>query len=136
MAALATVADVEARWRPGSFTDQAIIGALLTDASAIVRREFPTIDARVLSSEIDADVVTLVVAGMVGRVLRNRFPSSVGAFDQDAPAAEAWETAPRLSAADRRLLGEASPILVGTFLLGPYVEWQPCEVDEDELPTP
>lgn len=136
MAALATVADVEARWRPGSYTDQAIIEALLTDASAIVRREYPTIDARITSSEIDADVVTLVVAGMVGRVLRNRFPDPREAFDQDAPTADAWETAPRLSAADRRLLAPSSPVLVGTFLLGPYVEWQPCEVDDDELPTP
>lgn len=135
MAALATVADVEARWRDGSFTDQAIIEALLTDASAIVRREYPTIDARVTSGEIDDDVVRLVVCGMVGRVLRNQYPDP-DAYAQDAPQAEGWETQPRLSAAERRLLAPVSPVVVGTLMLGPYVRWQPCEVDLTDLPTP
>ncbi len=135
MAALATVADVEARWRDGSFSDQAHIAALLSDASAIVRREFPTIDARITSEEIDADVVVLVVCGMVGRVLRNQYPDP-DAYAQDAPQSEGWETQPRLSAAERRLLAPVSPVLVGTVLLGPWARWQPCEVDLDDLPTP
>lgn len=71
MTALATDDDVEALWRPLSEAESARIGRLLDVASAKVRQAVPTVDARVASGDLDADIVVSVVVSMVARVLTN-----------------------------------------------------------------
>jgi hypothetical protein len=61
--------DVEYRWRPLTPAEQDIADVLAEDASAVIRARFPGIDAQITSGAVDADVVTLVAAGMVKRAM-------------------------------------------------------------------
>ena len=71
MAALATVADVEARWRSLSASEETVATALLDDASAIVRSRVSDVDDRIADSDVYEALVVGIVAGMVLRVIRN-----------------------------------------------------------------
>ncbi len=70
MAALATVPDVEARWRPLTDQERLAAQAMLDDASSIVRRRVGDVDARLVDPDY-ARLVAAVVVAMVLRVLRN-----------------------------------------------------------------
>lgn len=72
MAALATVDDVAARWRPLTSEEALIVATLLGDASDMVRVRFPSIDADILSGAVSAATAVRVVAGMVRRAMLNR----------------------------------------------------------------
>lgn len=61
--------DVSARWRPLTTDEQATADVLCSDASAIIRARFPGIDSQVIGGSVDADTVTMVVAGMVKRAM-------------------------------------------------------------------
>lgn len=61
----ATPDDVAARWRPLTSAEEGMAAALLTDASAMIRAEYPGIDGQVTSGAVDPDVLVAVVAGMV-----------------------------------------------------------------------
>lgn len=65
----ATAEDVAARWRPLTPNEQTTAETLVIDASAVIRARFPGIDGQVTSGAVDADVLTMVVAGMVKRAL-------------------------------------------------------------------
>lgn len=71
MAALATVSDVEARWRALAEGEVGAVTAMLDDASAIVRTTVSDVDDRVSASVDYAALVVGIVARMVIRVLRN-----------------------------------------------------------------
>jgi hypothetical protein len=71
MTVLASVDDVAVRWRPLSASEAVVAETLLGDASAIVRAQYPGIDAQMLSGAVDAANVTIVVANMVKRALIN-----------------------------------------------------------------
>lgn len=73
MPPLATVPDVESRWRPLT-TDEAIVAATrIDDASAEVRTAVPSVDQKIDDDEVGtyAQLVTRVVVDMVLRVLKN-----------------------------------------------------------------
>lgn len=72
MAALATVEDVAARWRPLTSEEAIIVQTLLDDASDMVRVRFPSVDADIASGAISAATAVRVVAGMVRRAMMNR----------------------------------------------------------------
>jgi hypothetical protein len=67
-APLASFGDVQDRM-PGAALVQAYVETLLADASALVRSEFPDVDARITSNVLDAVAVQSVVANMVKRAL-------------------------------------------------------------------
>lgn len=62
-------ADVAARWRPLTAAEETVAAALCADSSALIRAQFPGIDDQVTTGAVDADVLTMVVAGMVKRAL-------------------------------------------------------------------
>lgn len=68
-AAFATPDDVAARWRPLTDAETAVAATLVGDASTLIRQRFPGIDAQVTSGAVSADVLMIVVAGMVRRAL-------------------------------------------------------------------
>jgi hypothetical protein len=64
--------DILARWvgaNPPTDIDQ--IRALITDAEAVIRSEFPKIQDRLDANQLELDIVILVTSRMVIRVLRN-----------------------------------------------------------------
>lgn len=65
----ATSADVEDRWRPLTPAETSIADTLVMDASALIRARFPGIDDTIAAGNLDAGIVTMVVAGMVKRAL-------------------------------------------------------------------
>jgi hypothetical protein len=65
----ATPEDVAARWRELTGPEEARAEVLLGDASRIVRRRWPDIDARITAGTVDADDVRMIVAGMVKRAM-------------------------------------------------------------------
>lgn len=67
--ALATLEDVENRWRPILETEVNRVEALLGDASALLRAEFPGIDTSIVTGALDGAVVAAVVANMVKRAM-------------------------------------------------------------------
>lgn len=71
MAALASLQDLQARWRPLSVVEQERASALLGDASALVRGAVPGLDSRLEADPptFDADLVKLVVCGIVKRAM-------------------------------------------------------------------
>jgi hypothetical protein len=60
----ATADDVAVRWRPLSSEEYAQATVLAGDASALIRAEFPGVEG-----SVDADILTIVVAGMVKRAM-------------------------------------------------------------------
>lgn len=68
-APFATATDVADRWRPLTSAEATVAAALVGDASALIRARFPGIDAQVASGGVGADVLRMVVAGMVKRAL-------------------------------------------------------------------
>lgn len=71
MADLATVADVESRWRPLTAEQLPVALALLGDASRVLRARQPDLDTRIAAGTLDGQLVAGVVARAVLRVLRN-----------------------------------------------------------------
>lgn len=69
MTDLASLTDVVNRWRPLTAAEQTVAAALLGDASAIVRANFPGVDADVASGAVSAATAAGVVAGMVKRAM-------------------------------------------------------------------
>lgn len=61
--------DVSIRWRTLSTSEQQQADALCSDASAVIRARFPGIDSQVTGGTVDADTLTMVVAGMVKRAM-------------------------------------------------------------------
>lgn len=61
--------DVAARWRPLTPSEETVATTLCADASALIRARFPGIDGQVTAGNVDPDVLTMVVAGMVKRAL-------------------------------------------------------------------
>ncbi len=73
--------DVIARWvGPGAPTDEDLVDALILDAEAIIKAEYPLIQTRIDDEELPLDLVKMVVVRMVSRVLRN--PDSVSYWQQ------------------------------------------------------
>jgi hypothetical protein len=68
---LATVEDVEARWRPLTTDEYVVAQTLLGDASDGLRLKIPSIDDRITAGDLPASVVAAVVVAPVIRYLRN-----------------------------------------------------------------
>lgn len=71
MADFAAPSDIEAGWRPLTDAEAAIAPAQLAYASAIIRDEFPDIDARIAAGTLSAELVKFVARDMVKRTLMN-----------------------------------------------------------------
>lgn len=71
MSALATVADVEAVWRPLSSAEQGVAQAWLDRASALVRASVQNVDTRVAMDDNYRQLAAGVVVDMALRVLKN-----------------------------------------------------------------
>lgn len=69
MADFATAADLAARWRPLTPTEEAVAAERLADASAMIRTRAPGIDARITAGTLDAAVPRLVACEMVRRAM-------------------------------------------------------------------
>lgn len=69
MAPFATAFDVADRWRPLSPAEETIATTLVGDASALIRARFPGIDSQIAAGAVDAQILLIVVAGMVKRAL-------------------------------------------------------------------
>lgn len=69
VAAFAEPDDVAARWRPLTPGEETVAETLCDDASNLIRARFPGIDDQVTSGQVDAAVLTQVVAGMVKRAM-------------------------------------------------------------------
>lgn len=72
MADFATVADVEARWRPLSDPESAVVETLLADATDIIRVRWGDIDDRVESGAVRNVTLVRIVSAMVRRAMLNR----------------------------------------------------------------
>lgn len=68
---LASPDDVAELWRALSTEETALARTLIRYASAILRRRVTDLDARVASGDVGADLVALVVARMVLRVMQS-----------------------------------------------------------------
>lgn len=67
-----TYEDVTTRWvGSGAPTDEALVGALIDDAEAVILSEFPRIQERIDGGSLSLATVVMVVVRMVSRVLRN-----------------------------------------------------------------
>lgn len=71
MAALATVDDVESRWRPLTTEEQQRALVLLDDASAVIRTRFPSIDTQIAYGDVAQEAVIATAVAMVVRVMSN-----------------------------------------------------------------
>ena len=71
MAALATITDVENRWRPLTDEETVVASTRLDDASELVRTLIPGIDDAITAGTVSESLVAAQVAAMVIRVLRN-----------------------------------------------------------------
>lgn len=71
MADFADLEDVETAWRPLSDAEAAAAEFWLPAASALIRAEFPTIDDRIESGDLDAALVRGVAVSMVRRIVAN-----------------------------------------------------------------
>ena len=80
--------DITDRWvGPGLPENEDLLTALITDAEAIILAEFPSIQDRIDADTLSEDIVSMVVARMVTRVLRNPdyatyVQQNVGPFNQ------------------------------------------------------
>ncbi|MCU1675340.1 MAG: putative 14 [Frankiales bacterium] len=129
----ATYEAVEVLWRPLSDAEQAKTTKLLTQASAIMRSAAPTLDARIASGTLSADVAEMVAVRMVLRFLRNPEgfkTESDGDYsytrDDTATSGEL-----ELTASDRRALGLGGG-KVGTIHVRPAEPvgpWDPYAYD-------
>ena len=81
MSALATVADIEAEWRPLSPDEQGGAQARLDRASALIRNAVPNVDARIASDDNYRLLAAGVAVDMVLRVLKNPDAKSEEAVD-------------------------------------------------------
>lgn len=64
--------DIIDRWvGPGAPADTDQLAALIDDAEAIITKEYPGIQDRIDSGSLNQDLVVMVVARMVTRLLRN-----------------------------------------------------------------
>lgn len=71
MADLASFEDLETVWRPLSGEETEAAAKWLEWASALVRTEVPSVDARITSGVLSADLVSSVVVAMVQRAMSN-----------------------------------------------------------------
>jgi hypothetical protein len=76
-----TFDDIVARWvGPGAPTDEELVTALILDAEAVITSEYPAINGRIFGGSLPLQVVQMVTARMVIRVLRN--PETVSYWQQ------------------------------------------------------
>lgn len=78
---LADPQDIEGIWRGLSDAETVIATGQIRYASAMVRQQVPSVDARVEAGTLDSDLVRGVVASMVQRVLMNPGRNRVVAID-------------------------------------------------------
>lgn len=71
MANPASIADIEARWRPLSAQETTNAEAFLTDAWAYLLARRPDLEATITAGTVSEDNVIRVVSTMVLRVLKN-----------------------------------------------------------------
>lgn len=69
MVPFAFITDIESRWRQLSDAEKLRATALLSDASALIRAERPTIDSMVNGGTIDPDIPRMVAVTMVKRAM-------------------------------------------------------------------
>lgn len=113
---LITLPDVE-RFFVGSFSEdqRTVVASLLAPASAIVRRDVPGIDARLLSGNVDADLVAYTVAQMIIRVVRDP-----NLLKSESAAPFSYERMPGAVAANLFLMPGELAQLAAASSLGAY----------------
>lgn len=77
--------DVQARWvGPDAPDDTPRLTTLIGDAQRLIIAEYPTMQDRIDTADIDPELVKQVVCGMVARVFRNPEGLRTG-MEQDGP---------------------------------------------------
>lgn len=136
MASFAEVTDLEARWRPLTIAEQARATVLLEDASAMLRVEMPTIDARLAATPptLDLQIPKIIVCKMVKRAMQagdegagvGSLQQTAGPFSQSTtfsnPMGDLY-----LTKAERKMLGAggtaAFSIDTRAGLCGTHLPW-------------
>jgi hypothetical protein len=83
----ATPSDVSDRWRPLTDAETTRATVLIADASRMIRRRWPDVDARIASpvgtpGHLDADDLTMIVANMVKRAMIGGVETGPGVTEQ------------------------------------------------------
>ncbi len=121
----ANVADVEARLgRPLTDAERDLAAVLLEDAETLIRAKIPDLDERIADGRLRREVVVMIEANAVVRVLRNPggYRSETAgdySYTLDTRAAAGYLTIPD---SDWRLLG----VRPGAFTIRPAFPRQPC----------
>lgn len=139
MAAFATAADLEVRWRPLTAAEALVADARLVDASAVIRLEAPTIDDRIAADEIDAALPRLVACEMVKRSMLSgltgagvaQTQQTAGPFSQSQTFANPTGNL-YLTKQERRLLGVGNQTAF-TINTGPFEDFAAEPINSWEI---
>lgn len=107
----ATIGDLVDRWRPLSASEETTAAALLSDASAMMRVEFPTLDARIAAGTMPVDITRMVACSMVKRAMSTSGLEGVSSQQESAGTLSRSVTYANpmgniyLTKQDRRMLG-------------------------------
>lgn len=121
-----TPEDVAARWRPLDDSERAVATVLLQDAEVLLNAKMPTLAARYTAGTVDARLVTIVLAEMVQRVLRNPDVQSSlqlgadGSIGQSFPTATVNVARPRLDVTEYDLAMLTPVVALGQASTGIY----------------
>jgi hypothetical protein len=130
-----TFEDITDRWiGSGMPDDEALVAALILDAETVILSQYPRIQERIDTDTLSIDVVKMVTARMVMRVLRNPenlsyWQQTTGPFGQGrtfGKAVDIW-----LTADERSLLAPATRGKAFSFNSAPDMR-NPSYVVDDE----
>ena len=131
-----TFEDITDRWiGSGMPDDEALVTALILDAEAVILSQYPRIQERIDAETLSEDLVTMVTARMVTRVLRNPenlsyWQQTTGPFGQGrtfGKAIDIWLTSDERSLLAPSTRGKAFSINSAPDIYNPYY------VSNDEL---
>ena len=131
-----TFEDITDRWiGSGMPDDEDLVNALILDAEAVILSQYPRIQERIDAETLSEDLVTMVTARMVTRVLRNPenlsyWQQTTGPFGQGrtfGKAIDIW-----LTSDERSLLAPSTRGKAFSFNSAPDI-YNPYYVRNDEL---
>lgn len=131
-----TFEDITERWiGSGMPDDETLVNALILDAEAVILSQYPRIQERIDAETLSEDLVTMVTARMVTRVLRNPenlsyWQQTTGPFGQGrtfGKAIDIW-----LTSDERSLLAPSTRGKAFSFNSAPDI-YNPYYVRSDEL---
>lgn len=116
---LAAPEDVAARWRVLTAAEEDVASAFIDDASAILRQKVSSVDGRLADGSLSADLVAMVVAGMVRRLMQSP-PPGMSSWTVDDYTERFYEVQNRLILDDEDLdLLAVAGATTGAFTIRP-----------------